>query len=222
MILRLARNSRDGDADLRQSYRQRLDEILESDRSVSGQEPAVEPVAAAAPVEAPSGPGRPATYVAEEPVPGGAAKEFTAPPEEPRMEAAEPLEEPESSVVDTLGAVAEKLALSLVEGLVAVMSNQEKRRAAEAARLDKRLEALRVTIQSQTELISGLAAANDRLLRNQQHVQQRLDSQAQVIRELNAMAAAQQNRWNAYRAAVDKLKEIKDLPPLPARLPDNL
>lgn len=224
MILRLARNSRDDDADLRQSYRQRLDEILESDRAGSGgQDPLMEPVTAASPVM---------TAMTEFSPPAAVAVHETAPTvfsqgpgvrqDEPAPAAAESADKTRNSAADTLSQVAEKLALSLVEGLAAIMNSQEQRRATEADRLEKRFETLRMTIQSQTELISGLAATNERLLRNQQTVEQRLNNQAQVIRELNSLAAAQQSRWNAYQAAVDKLKEINNLPVLLAQLPDDL
>ena len=70
--------------------------------------------------------------------------------------------------------------------------------------------------------LARLGSANDGLSRNQQAAPQRLDHQADVIRDLTSAVTAQQNRWSQYRSAVKKLKEITDSSSLPARLPDNL
>ncbi|HSW50970.1 MAG TPA: hypothetical protein VLH09_12380 [Bryobacteraceae bacterium] len=176
MFLKLAKNSRSADADLRESYRQRLNEIFESGRSDDGiQEPLLEPVE---PVE----PAAPPQMVSA-PEPAGTGEDRPAP------------------AADPLSQTAERVARSLTYGLVAILNGQERRRGVEVARLE--------TIEEQM-----LAAIS--------RIDARLDSQAEVIRELSEAINSQQNRWGEYRAAVEKLKTITDVSNLPAHLPDNL
>ena len=247
------------DEDLREAYRQRLNELFESGRTGGdSQEPLLEPVTPVMPVAPRVELELPVLVRTQDPVPPTPPRQVDTPP---KADASDPVEESTAGASDALSQAAEKVARSLTQGLVAIMNGQERRRSADAARLeavvadtqkareeigeiresvraqqrliegqvlaaisriDERLEALHNTLQSQAEVIAGLRAGNDGLLRNQQAVQQRLDNQADVIRELMSSAAAQQNRWSQYRSAVDKLKEITDVSTLPVRLPDNL
>ncbi|MFB3778998.1 MAG: hypothetical protein ACE141_15370 [Bryobacteraceae bacterium] len=102
---------------------------------------------------------------------------------------------------DPLGQAAEQVARSLTHGLAAIMKGQERSRDAEAARLETILEQV-------------LAAIS--------RIDARLDSQAEVIRELSDAVNSQQGRWHEYRTAVAKLKTITDVASLPVHLPDNL
>jgi hypothetical protein len=262
VILKLANNSRLVDGELRESYRQRLNEIFESARTSSdGEEPQLVPVIPAVPSAASVDPEQPAPVWTDASIPHQAPGQPSRTPEAVLPVPASPVEEKPAGANDALGEAAERMARALTQSLVAIVDVQERRRSAEAARLeavvgdtqklgeelgelrdstrtqqsliegqilaatsriDACLDVLRTTLQSQAAIIAGLASTNDGLTRNQQAFQQRLDNQADVIRELTSAAAAQQDRWSQYRSAVDKLKEITDLSNLPVRLPDNL
>jgi uncharacterized phage infection (PIP) family protein YhgE len=250
------------DEDLRESYRQRLNEIFESGRTGGdSQEPLLEPVTTVVPAAPRVELELPVLVRTQDPVPPTPPRQVDTPTMADASDLAEEVEESTAGASEALGEAAEKVARSLTQGLAAIMSGQERQRSADAARLDavvtdtqkareevgelresvqaqqrliegqvsatisrinERLETLLNTLQAQAEVIAGLRAGNDGLLRNQEAVQQRLDNQADVIRELTSAAEAQQNRWSQYRSAVDKLKEITDVSTLPVRLPDNL
>jgi len=89
-------------------------------------------------------------------------------------------------------------------------------------RIGSSLERLEQTVQSQAEAIAGLSSAKEGLLRSQEGVHQRLDAQAEAVRDLSAAASAQQDRWAEYRSAVERLREITEVPSLPVQLPENL
>jgi chromosome segregation ATPase len=90
------------------------------------------------------------------------------------------------------------------------------------ARIDQRLERLDNAVQSQAQAIAGLGAAKEGLEQAQHAVQKRLDTQAEVVRELSDAAGVQRDRWAQYRSAVEKLREITDVTNQPMQLPENL
>jgi uncharacterized protein YoxC len=90
------------------------------------------------------------------------------------------------------------------------------------ARIGPSLERLDKTLQSQAEAIAGLSSVKEGLLQSQQAVHQRLDTQAEAVRDLSAAVSAQQDRWAQYRSAVERLRDITEVPSLPVQLPENL
>jgi hypothetical protein len=222
VILRIAKSTRPADADLRESYRQRLNEIFDLSRSsVDIQEPLLEPVTTVVPVEARvelntptvnrrANPVQPAAPSPEElaPVPTGTTPDALPP------------------AADTLGQAAERVAMSLIQGLAAIMGGQERRRSAEIAKI----EAIMADTQNARDEVSelrDLVRAQQRLIEEQvaaaiSRIDGRLNSQAEVIRDLSGSVSSQQSRWSEYRAAVEKLKTLTEVSNLPAHLPDNL
>ena len=78
------------------------------------------------------------------------------------------------------------------------------------------VEGLRDSIGAQqrfmeTQVVAALA-----------RIDQRLDAQAEVVRELSDVVGVQRDRWTQYRSAVEKLREITDVTSQPMQLPENL
>ncbi|MCC7175890.1 MAG: hypothetical protein IT159_11900 [Bryobacterales bacterium] len=107
----------------------------------------------------------------------------------------------------------------VVEGQQRLVETQV---AAALARLEQHLEALDKTIHVQAQTLDLLGSSGERMEQAQQAVQQRLDAQAGVVRELAGAVADHQRRWPQYRAALEKLRELTEAPGHPVHLPENL
>ena len=259
MIMQFNRNSREADADLRESYRQRLNEIFDAGRFDGG--------GSSAPLQ-PSAP--PAPPVLDEdlepvilvrteepaaPIPGAKPVRMQEPAVPPRPE------ESKAMADDVLEKAAERVTKSLIEFWSSAVGSFERRHQeansrleaatndlgrlqgevaelreflgterrsletqvlAALTRIDQRLETLDNAVQSQAQAVAALGASNERLEQAQQASKQRLDTQADAVRELGNAVGVQQARWADYRAAVEKLREITDVQSQPVQLPENL
>jgi regulator of replication initiation timing len=263
VFVKFNRNSRSADADLRESYRQRLTEILEAGKPGGGGGLALPPETS--PLDMPQ-----TTEKEIEPVvlvrteePATASAEIGQVPLEEAVAAAVPPqpEQSETLVTDAFDKAAERVTESLAGFWSSVMQSLDRQRQAGDARLqaacndltrvqgevaelrdligaqrrstetqvlealariDKRLEALDKAVQSQAEAVARLISDNQRLEQAQQAVRQRLDTQADAVRDLTSAVGVQQGRWAQYRSAVEKLREITDVPSVPVQLPTNL
>jgi 2C-methyl-D-erythritol 2,4-cyclodiphosphate synthase len=261
VIVKFNRNSRGADADLRESYRQRLNEIFEAGKSNGGGGSVPAPSPSLMP---------PVTEQDLEPLvlvrteePAAPCAEIRQPPPEKAAapEATPRLVEEETPPADVFSKAAERVTQSMVEFWTSVMQSLDSRRQEEEARLqaacedlkrvqgevaelreqiaarergmeaqvaevlgriEQRLERLDKGVQSQARAIADLGAAGERRDQAQHALQQRLDAQAEAVRDLNNAFGAQQSRWSQYRSAVERLREITDVPGLPVQLPENL
>jgi hypothetical protein len=203
VFFRSAKSSGAMDAQLRESYRRRLDEIFASSAE-TGAEP--EPPSYST-----------ATALAD-PEPEAEAVLPGEPPPCVPVVVERLAEAPRATGVE-LHQASEKIALNLTACWSAAMRDMERRRETEVSR---RLESLARATESQAEGLEKLRATVAQVLEAQRATQSQLDTQVELVRQLGATAGAQQSTLNQYRSAVERLRDVAAAPCLPVTLPDNL
>ena len=240
MIQMFSKTSQTTEADLRESYRQRLNEILGSPVKASPpipaavEPPAVQPVPVPTPVpvvvEAPP---PPVVSIVEPPPPPAVVnivEPVPAPPPAPCQ--------PESQ--DIFGRAAQNLAKSLTECWLGTMDEVERLRAVDQAKLDAsttELKSVRAELDALRATVTGEAAhaakTEQAVVRQQQlldlqvltaiaQIGQRLDAQADAIRSLCTSAEAESHRRDQLRSTLEQLREAVNATPQPVPLPRNL
>jgi hypothetical protein len=236
-----SKTSQTTEADLRESYRQRLNEILGSPVKASPPIPAA--------VEPPAAQPAPAPVVAEAPPPivVNAVEPPPPPPPAPVVmntvepaPAAPPPAPSQPEQPDIFGRAAQNLAKSLTECWLGTMDEVERLRAVDQAKLDAstaelknvraELDALRATVTGEA---ARAAKTEQAVVRQQQlldlqvltaiaQIGQRLDAQADAIRSLCTSAEAESHRRDQLRSTLEQLREAVNATPQPVPLPRNL
>jgi hypothetical protein len=223
------KTSQTTEADLRESYRQRLNEILGS--------PARARQAGVAVVEVPA-PAPECIASAEPEPPAPVSFVEAAPPTVPTQEA---------TTDDVFGRAAQNLARSLTQCWLGTMQEVQRLRSLDHAKLEASvtdLKSVRGEVQALQQAVAALggmireqaeqAETLQQTVKNRQQqldtqaasalaqVTQRLDTQADVIRNLRAALESESQRREQFRSTLEQLREAVSGTPLPVALPENL